>query len=99
MLGSVEIVQLLLGRDNVDTNSKDKWDRTPLLYAAMGGRVEIVQLLLAQDGVDANLKDEDSRKSSTSASRVGVILKADKSPSTKQRSIRVLIARHGSQRT
>ncbi|OCK97015.1 uncharacterized protein K441DRAFT_505774, partial [Cenococcum geophilum 1.58] len=54
------VVKLLLIRDNIDPNSKDKFRAIPLLLAAEYKSKAIVELLLTQDndGVDAKSKDK-----------------------------------------
>jgi ankyrin repeat protein len=46
-----------LEREGVDADSKGKYDRTPLLWAAANGYEVIVQLLLKYEGIDADSKD------------------------------------------
>ncbi|EGN97177.1 hypothetical protein SERLA73DRAFT_10382, partial [Serpula lacrymans var. lacrymans S7.3] len=56
--GHVEIVKLLLERDDVDADSKNNGGWVPLLRAAYRGHVEIVKLLLARDRIDVDSKDD-----------------------------------------
>jgi ankyrin repeat protein len=51
---------LLLARDGVDPDTKDKDGRTPLSLAAGKRQEAVVKLLLARDVVDPNAKDRDS---------------------------------------
>jgi ankyrin repeat protein len=46
------VVKLLLVKDGLDLNSKDKYGQTPLSKAASGGYGAVVKLLLVEDGVD-----------------------------------------------
>ena len=55
--GREAIVKLLLETNQVDVNSKDRLDRTPLSYAAQIGNQEIVRFLLETNNVDVNSKD------------------------------------------
>jgi ankyrin repeat protein len=50
-------VELLLARDDVDPDSKDSTDQTPLLWAAENGHEAVVKLLLASDGVNPDSKN------------------------------------------
>jgi ankyrin repeat protein len=52
------IVRLLLATGNVDLNSKDVHDRTPLSYAAHNGSEVIVKLLLGTNRVEIDTKDK-----------------------------------------
>jgi ankyrin repeat protein len=51
------MVRLLLEKDGVDANTKDKNGRTPLSWAAQKGHYAVVKLLLAKDGADPDSKD------------------------------------------
>lgn len=48
------MVKLLLAKEGIDPNSKDRHDRTPLSFAVENGHEAVVKLLLAKDGVDLN---------------------------------------------
>ena len=50
------MVKLLLIRDNIDPNSKDKFRATPLLLAAEYGSKVVVKLLLMRDNVNLDPK-------------------------------------------
>jgi ankyrin repeat protein len=65
--GHEAVVKLLLATDGADPNSKDEWDRTPLLRAAENGHKAVVNLLLATDGVDLS---PDAISQATARSRV-----------------------------
>jgi ankyrin repeat protein len=52
--GHEAVAKLLLAKDGVDVNFKDKDGRTPLWYTAGNGHEAVVKLLLATDGVDVN---------------------------------------------
>jgi len=56
--GHAAVVELLLGNDKVDANSKDKYGGTPLSYAAARGDEAIIKLLFKSNKVDANSKDQ-----------------------------------------
>jgi ankyrin repeat protein len=51
------VVELLLAKDGVDPDSKDKYHRTPLSWAVIKGQEAVVELLLAKDGIDPDPKD------------------------------------------
>jgi ankyrin repeat protein len=55
------VVRQLLAKGGLDPDSKNKYGRTPLSWAATNGREAAVKLLLATDGVDPNSKDNDGR--------------------------------------
>ena len=59
--GHVEIVRLLLARDDVDMNSEDKDGRSPLWYGIDKGHLEVVRLFFAQGDVDVHSRDKDGR--------------------------------------
>jgi ankyrin repeat protein len=50
-------VKLLLAKDGMDPDFKDKYDPTPLSWAARNGQEAVVELLLAKDAVDPGYKD------------------------------------------
>jgi hypothetical protein len=54
--GHLEVVRLLLARDDVDVNSQ-----SPLSCAAAYGHLEVIRLLLARDDVDINKTDRCGR--------------------------------------
>jgi len=51
------VFRLLVKRDNVKTNLKDKYSRMPLLGAAAKGHKGVVRLLVKRDDVNADSKD------------------------------------------
>jgi ankyrin repeat protein len=55
------IVKLLLATEGIDVDLKDKYGRTPLLWAAANGHEAVVKLLLATEGIDVDLKDKYGR--------------------------------------
>src|SRR3984957_4453986 len=60
--GHEAIVELLLARDDVDVNSKDRqYGLTPLLWAASNGHEAVVKQFLARDDVNTNSKDSNGR--------------------------------------
>jgi ankyrin repeat protein len=59
--GHEVIVKLLLATGQVNTDSKDLYGRTPLLWAARNGHEAIVKLLLATGQVNADSKDKDGK--------------------------------------
>ena len=54
------MVELLLSKDRVNQDSKDKYCRTPLLLVAGNGHGAIVNLLLAKSRGDPNSEDNDA---------------------------------------
>jgi hypothetical protein len=56
-------VKLLLANDNVDPDSKDYIDQTPLLRAAKRGYERMVELLLAKDSVNPDCRDTEHSRS------------------------------------
>ena len=56
-LGRTAIVELLLGLDNIDPNTKCNRGLTPLMAAAQGGHEEVVQLLLERNDVEIDTQD------------------------------------------
>ena len=59
--GHVEVVTVLLARNDVDPNRRGINRRTPLSYAAERGHETVVKILLAQDDVDIEVKDYKGR--------------------------------------
>ena len=57
MMGEVDVVKLLLARDDVDINAQTEppYSMTPLYVAAEGSRLEVLQTLL-QGGAEVNLR-------------------------------------------
>ena len=56
------IVNLLLTKDNVDTDLKgSQYDQTPLSWAAKNGHKDMVELLLKTGKVDADSKSKSGR--------------------------------------
>ena len=55
--GHEGVVKLLLARNDVKVNSKDKFGQTPLLRAAAEGCEAVVKLLPARNDVEADSKD------------------------------------------
>ncbi|KAK4995749.1 hypothetical protein LTR66_004489 [Elasticomyces elasticus] len=55
--GDESMAKSILGLENLEVNSKDKYGRTPLLQAADGGYEAIVKLLLVRKDVVADSKD------------------------------------------
>ena len=63
MLSSVEwthslMVQLLLGKDNVELNFPNGSSKTPLMNAVENRHEEVVELLLEKGHVDSNFLNE-----------------------------------------
>ena len=50
-----ELVRLLLTRDDINVNAKDKDRCTALMYSCMNGDTEIVRILLEHKDIDINL--------------------------------------------
>src|SRR5437899_1192650 len=53
--GHHEEVKLLLGREDVNSNTKDYYGETPLWRAAWKGRAGIVKLLLEREDANPNI--------------------------------------------
>ncbi|KAL2008400.1 hypothetical protein VTN00DRAFT_8382 [Thermoascus crustaceus] len=60
MNGHETVVQLLLEK-GVDADYKDKYGRTPFMWAAARQQVEVVELLLSKTTIDPNSKDKFGR--------------------------------------
>ena len=59
--GHTEAVQILLEREDVDLNSRNRYGRTPLLYAVIGGHEIIVRLSMNKDDAQLDLADGSGR--------------------------------------
>ena len=59
--GHEAVVKLLVDRDDVAADSKDRSGRTPLLLAAWDGHEAVVKLLVDRDDVAADSKDRSGR--------------------------------------
>ncbi|KAF8417386.1 hypothetical protein EV426DRAFT_376156 [Tirmania nivea] len=58
--GHKDVVRLLVEREDVDADSKNKSGRTPLSYAAENGHKDaVVRLLVEREDVDADSKDSE----------------------------------------
>ena len=55
------MARLLLTRDGVDMNEKDRYGSTPLSSAAQYGHAGVIELLLAREDLDVNSMDKDRR--------------------------------------
>jgi len=55
--GCTGVVGILLEREDVDVNKKDKNGWAPLLWAAFRGHVGVVQVLLARKDIDTEVAD------------------------------------------
>jgi ankyrin repeat protein len=55
--GHKAAIRLLMARADVEINSRDKYDQTPLSRAAENGYKAAVRLLLARADVEINSKD------------------------------------------
>jgi ankyrin repeat protein len=64
-------VRLLLEVNSVDPNSKSKYGKTPLSWAAVKGHEPVVKLLLVVDSVDPDSKDMDGETPSSKAAAGG----------------------------
>jgi hypothetical protein len=51
-----EAVKLMLAKDGIDPDCKDKHSRTPLSIAVIDGRETVVGLLLGMNSVDLRVK-------------------------------------------
>ncbi|KAI9843643.1 MAG: hypothetical protein M1837_006225 [Sclerophora amabilis] len=56
--GHEAVVKLLVERDDVEAESKDKYGWRPLSHAARGGHEAVVKLLVERDDVEADSKDD-----------------------------------------
>lgn len=54
--GHEKVVQVLLGKNNVNPNIPDKRGEAPLWCAAWLGHAAVVRLLLKRDGINADPK-------------------------------------------
>ena len=52
------MVELLLERGNIDPNHPDKYDLTPLRWAALYGHGRVVKLLLEREDVDPDRQNK-----------------------------------------
>lgn len=52
------MVKLLLERDGIELNPRNRMGRTTLIRAAEEGHIAVVKLLLEQESVELNLTDE-----------------------------------------
>jgi len=59
--GDEFVIKRLVGRDEVDIDTKDEDGRTPLLWAAENGHEAVVQLLLGTGKVDIEAKDKNGQ--------------------------------------
>jgi len=59
--GHEAVVKLLVERDDVEADSKDKNGRTPLSHAAERGHEAVVKLLVERDDVEADSKSKNGR--------------------------------------
>lgn len=55
------VAKVLLGRTDVDINSRDDLGQTPLAGAASCGSEAVVKLLLSRKGIDVHSKDSQHR--------------------------------------
>ena len=53
----MECVKILLSHPEVDVNSKDRYEKTGLIWAVRFGHAKVVELLLEQPAIDVNAKD------------------------------------------
>ena len=59
--GQDKVVELLLGREDVNPNMPADNSITPLALAVFQGRDEVVKLLLGREGVNPNVPNNDGR--------------------------------------
>jgi hypothetical protein len=69
--GHEAVVELLLAKNGVDSDSKDSHRLTPLSWAARAGHAAVVKLLLDKGGVNINSKDYSERTPLLWAAREG----------------------------
>lgn len=69
--GYTKIVEMILGTDKCNVNTKDGYDRTSLIIAADRGYLDIVRLLLKEDEIDIHLEDSKGNNALIEAARRG----------------------------
>ena len=55
---SIELIKLLTSFDKIDLNCRDRYQRTPLHFAAGSRLIDNVKLLTSLNGVDLNAVDK-----------------------------------------
>ena len=58
-MSHVAVVMFLVAQEEVQVNTKDDHDYSPLSYAAEYGCEVVVKILVGQDGAKVNTKDND----------------------------------------
>jgi ankyrin repeat protein len=65
----LEVMELLLQRDDVNPNSRTKIGQTPLMFAAQNRQIDAVRMLMNTGKMDMKLEDEDGWTALTYAER------------------------------
>jgi hypothetical protein len=60
-IGYLELVKILVAKEGIDVDSKERDSRTPLSWAAGSGHSDVVELLLENEDIDIDSKDKDRR--------------------------------------
>jgi len=66
--GHIEIVKLLMDRDDLNINIRDDGGFTAFHFACMKGQIEIVKLLVDRNDLDINMQDR------VSNNRIGFLI-------------------------
>jgi ankyrin repeat protein len=69
----IDIVKLLLKREDIDINIQNKYGWTALMIASRFGKIDIVNLLLQKDDININIQDNIGRTALILASYHGSI--------------------------
>ena len=69
--GHREVVQLLLGEEQIDINKQDKHGWSALIHASKNGHTDVVIILLQEKGIDLNIKTYKNNTALLLATREG----------------------------
>jgi len=67
--GHEGVVEILLGRDDIDPDKPGAWEQTPLSYASWNGHEGVVKILLRRKDIDPNKIDWDGETPLSYASK------------------------------